>query len=173
MWRHRTESETYRIDVTGGSVRIMDKRTGELLREHKGYTYLYTGEIRPDEKEFFALENGKHFYVFSLESFEMCKRVTLPRGYEAIDVYGFYSEDGKMLNIPAERYVYDDKIAQNGHYEYVLCKYETAEYSLIEKIGVENKRKYRWSITECESILQSGMNQKDVCRECKMHKEKE
>ncbi len=84
---------------------IEDNVTGKELKRFKGYNYLYTGDISPDEKWLFALENGKHFFVYSLETLEEIKRVTLPRGFESIDVYGFYSEDGTVLNIPAEKWV--------------------------------------------------------------------
>ena len=84
---------------------------------------MYTGDIKPDETEFFALENGKHFYVFSLETLTQKLRVTLPRRYEAIDVCGRYSEDGKILYVPAYKY-------DNG-YTYVLFRYETDAYSLV------------------------------------------
>ncbi len=74
MWKHRVKSENFFIEITGGSVKITDKHTNELIKIFKGYTYLYTGDIRPDEAEFFALENGKHFYVYSLKNFELIKR---------------------------------------------------------------------------------------------------
>ena len=97
MWKYLLESSLYKIEITGGSVRIIDKYTNSLRKEFKGYTYLYTGALHPNEIEFFALENGKHFYVYSLENLELKQRITLPRGYDSIDVCGFYSEDVPML----------------------------------------------------------------------------
>lgn len=144
MWKHRVQSDKFFIEITGGSVKITDRHTNELIKVFKGYTYLYTGDIRPDEAEFFALENGKHFYVYSLKNFEMIKRITLPKTYESIDVNGFYSEDGRFLNIPAHRYVYDDKEKHSGHYEYIICKYETDNYTLIDKISIDDDREYDW-----------------------------
>lgn len=138
------ESNLFIIEITGGSVRIIDKAERRLIKEFKGYNYLYTGEINPNEHDFFALENGKHFYIYSLESFELLKTVTLPRTYESIDVCGFYSEYGRVLNIPAQRYVYNDKNAERGHYEYVIFKYETDNYTLIEKVDVVDQKPYRW-----------------------------
>ena len=126
MWKYCAESNSFIIEITGGSVRIIGKENRNLLKVFKGYNYLYTGGINPDETDFFALENGKHFYIYSLKDFDLVKRVTLPRTYESIDVCGFYSDDGKILNIPAQRYVYEDKEAHKGHYEYVLCKYACA-----------------------------------------------
>lgn len=143
MWRYVVESNLYKIEITGGSVKIIDKTTNTLKKEFKGYTYLYTGAIRPDEEEFFALENGKHFYVYSLKKLELKQRVTLPRTYESIDVCGFYSE-GDKINIPAQRYVYDDKEQKIGHYEFVLFKYSSTDYTQIEKIDISDKYPYLW-----------------------------
>ena len=96
--------ERYTVLLSGGSATVEDGRTGEQLTRFKNFNYLYTGDIKPDETEFFALENGKHFYVFSLETLTQKLRVTLPRRYEAIDVCGRYSEDGKILYVPAYKY---------------------------------------------------------------------
>ncbi len=144
MWKHTAESNLFIVEITGGSVRIIEKSTRSLIKEFKGYTYLYTGDINPNECDFFALENGKHFYVYSLKNFELIKRVTLPRTYISIDVCGFYSDDGNILNIPAQRYVYDNKEAELGHYEFVICKYETKDYTLIEKEDITENRPYLW-----------------------------
>ena len=144
MWNHRAESESFAIEITGGSVRIFRKPANALIKEFKGYKYLYTGDIRPDETEFFALENGKHFYIYSLVSFEQIMRVTLPRTYESIDIYGFYSDDGKILNIPAHRYIYENKEEHIGHYEYVLFSYETEHYTLTDKMPIDNIDTFRW-----------------------------
>ena len=61
------KTDNFIIRFTGGSLIISDKNDRELARLG-GYNYLYTGDVTPDEKELFALENGKHFYVISLES---------------------------------------------------------------------------------------------------------
>ena len=145
MWKYLLESSLYKIEITGGSVRIIDKYTNSLKKEFKGYTYLYTGALHPNEFEFFALENGKHFYVYSLENLELKQRITLPRGYDSIDVCGFYSEDGNIINIPAERYVYDDKEQELGHYEYIICKYSSIDYTLVEKMDIPDKHQYLWN----------------------------
>jgi hypothetical protein len=145
LWKYTLESSLYIIEITGGSVRIIEKATNTLKKEFKGYTYLYTGAIHPDKTEFFALENGKHFYIYSLASFELKQRITLPKGYESIDVCGFYSEDGNTINIPAQRYVYDNKGQGIGHYEYIICKYSSVDYTLIEKINIQNKRTFLWN----------------------------
>ncbi len=144
MWKYLLESNLYKIEITGGSVRIIDRYTNTLKKEFKGYTYLYTGALHPNEIEFFALENGKHFYVYSLENLELKQRITLPRGYDSIDVCGFYSEDGTIINIPAERYVYDDKEKEFGHYEYIICKYSSVDYTLIAKMDIPDKHPYLW-----------------------------
>ena len=144
MWKYSLETSLYQIEITGGSVKISDRKTGALKKEFKGYTYLYTGAVHPDEREFFALENGKHFYVYSLETLELKRKITLPRTYISTDVCGFYSEDGKTIHIPAERYIYEDKERELGHYEYVLCQYSSADYTLIEKTDIADNLPYLW-----------------------------
>lgn len=144
MWIHKARSENFEVEITGGSVKIFDRHTGNMLKAYKGFNYLYTGDIRPDESEFFALENGKHFYVFSLSTLEQLKKVTLPRMYEAIDVCGEYIDGGRRLAIPAQRYIYENKSEHIGHYEYVLFIYDTADYSLIDRRILKNKEQYLW-----------------------------
>lgn len=154
------DSENYTVRFTGGSIIISDRKTGTVLKRIGGFTYLYTGSICPDESQFFALENGKHFYVYSLKDFNLIKRITLPRGFEAIDVTGFYSEDGTEIIIPASRYVYDGKTrtiqssmlyksaeVKTVHYEYVLCRYCSEKLVLSEKEPVADYKefkKYGW-----------------------------
>ena len=144
MWKYTMESSVYTIEITCGSVRIIDKATCTVKQEIRGHAYLYTGAVRPMETEFIALENGKHFYVYSLETLTLKQRITLPRAYESIDVCGFYSEDRKTLTIPTERYVWDQKELGLGHYEYVLCKYSTEDYTLIDKTVISHKSPYLW-----------------------------
>lgn len=48
MWKYLLESSLYKIEITGGSVRIIDKDTNALKKEFKGYTYLYTGALHPN-----------------------------------------------------------------------------------------------------------------------------
>jgi len=80
-----------------------------------------------------------------LVNLELKQRITLPRGYESIDVCGFYSEDGNIINIPAERYVYDNKEQELGHYEYIICKYSSVDYTLVEKMDIPDKHPYLWN----------------------------
>ena len=145
VWKFPLESDSYKIEITGGRVLIYDKATGELLKEHKGYNYLYTGDVSPDNSEFFALENGKHFYVYSLNDLELKKKITLPRSYESIDLLGFYSEDGKAINIPASKYVYTNKVKSEGYYENVLFHYSTEDYSLTGKTMLKGYNDYEWN----------------------------
>lgn len=161
-WKHRVQSEKFLIEITGGSAKIIDRNTGKLIKAFKGYTYLYTGDIRPDESEFFALENGKHFYVYSLNTFELIKRITLPKGYESIDVNGFYSYDGNILNIPVQRYIYTNKAKEKGYYEYILCKYETEKYTLVDKINIEDYSIYHWKYVIKDDVWYSCALNKDI-----------
>lgn len=130
-------TDKFIIHITGGSVVISDKKTGANLNVIKGYNYLYTGDVKPDETELFALENGKHFYIISLEDFTQKLRVTLPRSYEAIDVYGSFSKDGAFLYVPVHKW------GKNG-YEYCLCEYETKNYSLSSMKEIPFSKVPRW-----------------------------
>lgn len=124
----------YTIKLSGGSIVVCDEE-GNKLSSRKGFNYLYTADIRPDAKEVFALENGKHFYVFELPDLSRERRITLPRGLECVDMYGKYSEDGKRLLVPAHRY------GKNA-YESFLCEYETQDYTLC---GLQKtKRLFPW-----------------------------
>ena len=153
MWKHRADdkhgwkynviSNKYIIQLTGGSIAILDRQTQTLLKKYTGYHYLYTGNISPDETQCFALENGKHFYVYSLENYELIKRVTLPRGYECIDMYGHYTEDGTQICIPAHKWIGNEAISE-GYYEYVMCRYEAQQLTFIEKAIIEDPQPYWW-----------------------------
>jgi len=131
------------VEITGGSVIMRDRNTKQILKKHKGYNYLYTGDISPDETECFALENGKHFYIYSLKTFEPIKKITLPRCYESIDVCGHYSDDGRFIEIPVHRWINGNK-QHEGHYEYLLCKYETDQYTLVDKSVIPDIAPYIW-----------------------------
>ncbi len=125
-------TDHYQIVLSGGSVAVSDSRTGERLFKKSGFNYLYTGDVSRDEHVLAALENGKHFYIFSLQNFELQKRVTLPRGYESIDGYPSFSVDGGELIVPVSIY-------RAGEYRYFLCRYDTAAYNLfsMEQIGYD------------------------------------
>ncbi len=148
-WRYTVESNSYIVQMTGGSVYITEKSTGTLLKHFKGLNYVYTGDIKPDESECFALENGKHFYVYSLKNCELIKRVTLPKFYESIDMLGFYSENGAFLNIPVSRWISKSERKEDyynkGYYQHAICMYETKDYSLVKKVVVKNLDNHRWS----------------------------
>ena len=155
-WSYVVETQNYSVSFTGGSIIVSDRKTKQLIKRIKGFTYLYTGAIKSDETQFFALENGKHFYVYSLPGTELIKRITLPRGFASIDVAGFYSDDGKNIIIPASRYVYDGGTqtyqssmmyfpteVKTGYYEYVLCKYSSETLELAEKEAVADYSEFR------------------------------
>ena len=83
-----------------------------------------------------AFENGKHFFVISLEDYTQKMRITLPRNYEAIDVYGEFSDNGDILFIPVQSYI-------DGKYEYQLCEYDTKTYKLMTMNHI-NSKVNRW-----------------------------
>lgn len=139
----RITADTFIVDMTGSSIIIRDRNTNKILKKHSRHNYLYTGDISSDETECFALENGKHFYVYSLKTFELIKRVMLPKYYESIDLCGHYSEGEKFIVIPAHRWC-NGKNCDDGHNEYVLCRYETVQHTLIDKTVIDNLNSYVW-----------------------------
>lgn len=141
-WKYHIISNAFIVQFTGGSIIIQDRKSRHILRKHTGHKYLYTGDIRPDETECFALENGKHFFVYSLESLELVRRVTLPQGYESIDMCGHYSKDGMYIYIPVSRWVGNEYLSQ-GYYEYAMCRYETEGHTLVDKVVVGDREKIR------------------------------
>ena len=151
-WKYTVTANKYTIQISGGSIAILDSQTQTLLKQHKGHHYLYTGDIRPDETQCFALENGKHFYVYSLENYELIKRITLPRGYVSIDMYGHYSEDGTKICIPAHKWIGNEATGE-GYYEYVICRYDARQLSLIEKVIIEDPNRYLWEIDQPQPAL--------------------
>ena len=126
------ETDRFRIVLGGGSVRIFDGQTKELRFRMNGFRYLYTGDVSPDGRLLAALENGKHFYLFSLEDLTLLRRVTLPRGYESIDGYPSFSGDGSELIVPVSIY-------RTGEYHYFLCRYEAADCRLrsMQEVGYD------------------------------------
>lgn len=154
-WKYSITSDKFVIQITGGSIKISDRPTKTLLKQHKGHHYLYTGDISPDETQCFALENGKHFYVYSLENYKLIKRVTLPRGYESVDMYGHYSEDGAQICIPAHKWIGNEAIGK-GYYEYVMCRYDVQQLSLIETVIIDDPKRYWWQINPPQLMLDEG-----------------
>ena len=65
--------------------------------------------------------------------------MTLPRSYEAIDVYGSFSDDGEFLYVPVEKWT------EGQGYEYNLCKYETKDYTLVEMTKIRKSQVPKWS----------------------------
>lgn len=145
-WKYSVTSNRFIIQLTGGSICIVDSKTKNRLRQHKGHNYLYTGDISPDETQCFALENGKHFYIYSLENYELIKRITLPRGYECIDMYGHYTEDGKEICIPAKKWTCNKHGPDSC--EYILCRYDAQNLTLNEKTALEDPSPYKWIVDD-------------------------
>ena len=160
-YQYNVVSNKFIVQFTGGSIIIKDRHSDEVLKRYTGHHYLYTGDIDPDERSCFALENGKHFYVYSLDDFSLIKRVTLPKCYESIDMYGHYSEDGKFIYIPASRWVGIVSIS-DGYYEYVVCKYETENYTLVDKKVIEDWRNYCWRLGDAWTVPESGSTDHEV-----------
>ena len=140
-WLFRVTSNRFIVQITGGSIIILDRNTQKQLKRHKGYAYLYTGDISPDEKLCFALENEKYFLVYSLENYELIKRVTLPQEYICTDMCGHFTEDGKYICIPGSKFI-PDKHSVGGHYEYMLFYYAVHDCTLFKQTPMKDRTAY-------------------------------
>lgn len=133
-------TDNYVIGVKTGRVIFLDKKTKKNLDPIMGFHNLVTGDVKPDESELAVLEQGKHFHVISLKTFEVVKKVTLPRTFYASDSYCTYSEDGRTLTVPIMKYDYDKR-----EYVHMMCEYETENYTLVSKKEVSLKEMDKWS----------------------------
>lgn len=126
------ETDRFQIVLSGGSVCVFGRDTHAQCFQMRGFHYLYTGDVSPDGQLLAALENGKHFFLFSLQTFTLIRRVTLPRGYESIDGYPTFSEDGSELIVPVSIY-------RAGEYRHFLCRYEMADCQLrsMQEVGYD------------------------------------
>ena len=134
-------TDHYIAELSGGSVRVSDRTTKKLLFRKSGFNYLYTADISPDEKTLAALENVKHFYVFSLKSFSQCRRITLPRGYESIDGYPCFSPCGNEILIPVSRYE-----SRDPGYRYYICRYDASTYQMLSMTEIDYDSFPAWPI---------------------------
>lgn len=131
---------SYVIGIKTGRVIFLDKKTKKRLDPIKGFHHLVTGDVKYDESEMVVLENENHFHVISLKTFEVTKKVTLPRGFWVMDGYCTYSDDGKILTVPINKYDYD-----NRKYVYLRCEYETEGYTLISKTEISRQEADDWN----------------------------
>ena len=141
-YNYQVLSSSYVIQMTGGSITIMDRPSMSVLERHTGHKALYTGDIHPDESVCAALEYGKHFYVYSLKTFELLRRVTLPRCFESIDLDCRYSSDGQLLLVRAKRWVQTGNC--EGYNEYVMLLYRTDDYSLTDRLPLDDPEAFCW-----------------------------
>lgn len=141
-YNYQVFSDAYVIQMTGGRITIMARATMEVLQRFGGHKYLYTGDIHPGETVCAALEYGKHFYIYSLKNIALVKRVTLPRGYESVDLDCRYSPDRRFLLVRAKRWV--KLSAYEGRNEYVMLHYSTEDYSLTDKLPLGDPEEFRW-----------------------------
>ena len=133
-------TDRYVIGVKTGRVIFLDKKTKKRLKPVMGFHHLITGDVKSDGTELAVLEQGKHFHVISLETFEVVKTVTLPRTYMSMDGYCTYSDDGKILTVPIEKYDYDKR-----QYKYCRCEYETEGYTLLSQTEISRLEVDRWT----------------------------
>ena len=86
---------------------------------------------------------------------QLIQRVTLPRGYECIDMYGHYTEDGRQICIPAHKWIGNESIGE-GYYEYVMCRYDSQALTLIEKVIIDDPKKHWCKIDDTVPEIDPG-----------------
>ena len=133
-------TDKYVIGVKTGRIIFMDKKTKKRLDPIMGFHHLVTGDVKPDESELAVLESGKNFHIISLKTFEVIKKVSLPRTFYSNDSYCTYSEDGSTLTVPIMKYDND-----KSEYVYMHCEYETENYTLINKKAITRQEMDWWS----------------------------
>lgn len=133
-------TKKYVIGIRNSRVIFLDKATGNYLPPMKGFRDLVSGDVKADESEMVVLEQGTHFHVISLDTFEVKKRVTLPRTFFASDVYCTYSDDDSKLIVPIKKYD-----TEHGRYVYYRCEYDTTEYNLISKTEIQREEVDYWT----------------------------
>ena len=133
-------TDRYVIFIKTGRVIFLDKKTKKRLDPIMGFHNLVTGDVKSDGSEMVVLEHGKHFHVISLETFEVVKKVSLPRTFMATDVYCTYSDDGKTLTVPVSKYDND-----KGQYIHCRCEYETKDYTLLSQTEIPRKEVDWWT----------------------------
>ncbi|MBP0974085.1 MAG: hypothetical protein J5851_09300 [Oscillospiraceae bacterium] len=119
-------TDHYVIGVKTARVVFIDRQTKEDLAPVKGMTNLRAGDVKADESEMAVVGMGRCFWVISLKTFEITKKVFFPKGFTSSDVYGTYSEDGTRFSVCVQKYDYD-----NGRYIFLRCEYETENYTLV------------------------------------------
>ena len=70
-YNYQVLSNSYVIQMTGGSITIMDRPSMSVLERHTGHKALYTGDIHPDESVCAALE----FFTNREEKVEKCRKI--------------------------------------------------------------------------------------------------
>lgn len=120
-------TDHYVIGIKTARVVFIDRQTKEDMAPVKGMHNLRSGDVKPDESEMVAVGMERCFWVISLKSFEITKKVFFPRGFISSDVFGTYSEDGSRFSIDVQKYDYD-----NGRYIFLRCEYETENYTLVD-----------------------------------------
>ena len=133
-------TDHYIIGIKTGRMIFLDRASGKKLDPIKGFHYLVSGDVKADESEMVVLEQGTHFHVISLDTFEVKKKVTLPRTFMASDVYCTYSDDDTKLIIPISKYDYDRR-----EYIYYRCEYETTDYTLVSKTEITREEVDWWT----------------------------
>lgn len=133
-------TKKYVIGINRSRVKFLDKATKKYLEPMRGFRDLLSGDVKADESEMVVLEQGTHFHVISLDTFEVKMRVTLPRTFVASDVYCTYSDDDSKLIVPISKYDY-----KLGKYVYYICEYETTGYTLVSQTEIQREEVDDWN----------------------------
>lgn len=90
-------SKEYYIALSGQRVTFMD-HSFNIIKVLEKFSYAYDGYVSPDEKYLLLVPtNSKHFYLISLETLDVIKRVQIKNGMETREGRGCWSLDGRYM----------------------------------------------------------------------------
>ena len=139
-----TSSSKYVVSFTGRRAIIIDHDLN-LIAEVNKLHYVYKGQISPDEKYLLLISNGNIFYLYSLETFELIRKVTLLGTYSGnLEGRGCFSHDGKhfMLILSNEKRFVSTLRVYNVDNLDEYKDYLDNEYLIHSIIPVKSCKKY-------------------------------
>ncbi len=92
-------TKEYYIALSGQRVTFMD-HSFNIIKVLEKFSYAYDGYVSPDEKYLLLVPtNSKHFYLISLETLDVIKRVQIKNGMETHEGRGCWSLDGRYMTL--------------------------------------------------------------------------
>lgn len=143
-------SKKFIISLTGSAAIIADKKFN-VLKKITGLSYVYEGQISPDEKTLLLISNGNCFYIISLDSFEIIKKQVIRDS--SMEGNGFWSFKGDAVIVVG---------TNNKTLISFVRSYNVFDYSFKES-NLDNKYTFisSTSVQKLNKHLIIGYNRKD------------